>query len=103
MIVNGSEIIAKAMSTASGKNYPYTDSLAKSQLLKSTIIFTDGLAAEVVKPGIQVTEDKIVIKIDDYAKMAKVLELISSVYEDQSTDTLEETISEHEAVLETTR
>lgn len=103
MIVKGSETIARAMSTGSGKNYPYTDSLSKSQLLKSPVIFTDGAAAEVIKPGIEVTEEKIIIKVNDYKKMAKLLELISSIYEDEASEALDEVITEHETYLETTR
>lgn len=103
MIVLGSELIARAISTGSGKNYPYTDSLAKSQLLKSPVIFTDGMAAEVVKPGIEVLEDKIIIKVEDYKKMAQLLDLIESIYEDKASEVLDETISDFETVLDTTR
>ena len=103
MIIKGSEIIAKSLSTGSGKNYPYTDSLAKSQILKSPLIFIDGVAAEVVKPGVEVVENVISVKVDDYKLMAKILELIASIYDDVTSDIVDEAISEFETTLENTR
>lgn len=103
MIVKGSELLSKAISTGAGKNYPYTGSLSKSQLLKSPVIFIDGLAAETLKPGVEVSEDVITVKINDYKKMAQILELIASVYDDQSSDALDEEIASFEKTLEETR
>lgn len=103
MIVKGSELIARSISTGSGKNYPYTGSLSKSQLLKSPVIFIDGLAAETLKPGVEVSEDVISIKINDYKKMAQILELISSIYDDESSDALDAEIVEFEKTLEESR